>query len=120
MSLRYPVTIYRRAPGAWVAGRWVDPADGAASQIMATVQPAVLSDYDRLEPLLEGRRVEALVRVYTAEDLACAADTPTTAGDVLLYRGERYVFMARSPWQSNIISHFRYLAARLIPARAAA
>lgn len=122
MSLRYPVTIRRRAPGAWVAGRWVDGAEGAPETILATVQPSQLADYDRLEPLLEGRRAEAIVRVYTAEILACAGDAGATTGDLLVWpdgQGDQpYIFMARSPWQSRIIPHFRYLAARLVPARA--
>lgn len=122
-GLRYPVTIKRRAPGAWANGYWVPGATGAPVTILATVQPAVLSDYDRMEPLLEGRRVEALVRVYTVEKLTVAGDTENASGDLLVWPdglgdGRDYEFVARSPWQSRIIPHYRYLAARLIAPRA--
>lgn len=117
MSLRYPVTIKRRAPGAWVAGRWVPGATGAPETIQATVQPAVLSDYNRMEPLLEGRRVEAMIRVYTVDVLAVGGQDAQASGDIVEWQGDDYEIVAKSPWQSNIIPHYRYLAARLVPAR---
>jgi len=124
MGLRYPVTILRRAAGAYVSGRWVAGTAGAPETILATVQPARLVDYDELEPLPEGRRVEALVRVYTAEPLEIAGEDPGSSGDLLEWpdglRTGRYVFMARSPWQSRIIPHYRYLAALIPPPRPAA
>lgn len=115
MSLRYPVNIQRRAAGAYVAGRWVPGALGPVERIMATVQPAQLADYDVLQPLLEGRRVEGVVRVYTAAQIAIAGRDAGVSGDELIWpngmRQQNYVFMASSPWQSGIIPHFRYLAA---------
>lgn len=115
MSLRRPIQIRRRGPGARVDGRWVPGDLGASETIMASVQPAQSGDYDMLEPLLEGRRVESLVRVYTDEALTVAGQDSGASGDVLDWpEGQRdrpYVFIARSPWQSDIISHFRYLAA---------
>jgi hypothetical protein len=116
MSLRRPIQIRRRlAPGARVEGRWVPGPLGSPVMIMASVQPAQTGDYDMLEPLLEGRQVEAVVRVYTDEALTIAAKDSTASGDVLDWpagqHARPYVFMACSPWQSGIISHFRYLAA---------
>lgn len=117
MSLRYPVTIRRRAEGAWVDGRWVNGAESAPETILATVQPAQSGDYDQLEPLLEGRRVDGMVRVYTSEQIQIAGQGLTN-GDLLVWpegmRDRPYVFVARSPWQSRIIPHYRYLAA-LVP-----
>lgn len=109
MSLRKPLQIQRRAAGAWTAGRWVPGALGAPETILASVQPATLSDYDKMEPLLEGRRVESIQRVYTDIEMAQA--------DVVLWRGAEYEVVDVSPWQSGIISHFRYLAARIVPER---
>lgn len=121
MGLRYPVTIRRRAPGSYVAGRWVPGAVGGPETIMATVQPARLVDYDEMQPLPEGRRVESLVRVYTVTALEVAGEDPGSSGDLLEWpdglRTGQYVFMARSPWQSRIIPHYRYLAALIPPAR---
>ena len=120
MSLRYPVNIIRRAPGTWVGGRWVPGAE-TPGQVMATVQPATLADYDLLEPRLEGRRVEAILRMYTSEALNVAAEEAEVSGDLIVWpdglRDQHYEIMARSPWQSRIIPHYRYLAALLIVPR---
>lgn len=117
MSLRYPVIIRRRAAGSWVAGRWVVGALGGMQTILTSVQPAVRADYDMMEPRLEGRRVEAMVRVYTAERLQVAGEEPAASGDVVTWQGQDYEFVAVSVWQSGILPHFRYLAARLIDPR---
>lgn len=119
MSLRYPVQIRRRAPGAWVAGRWVPGALGSPETIMATVQPAQLSDYDEMQALPEGRRTDGMVRVYTDVVIGYSAEDPTASGDALDWPTGQldrpYLFVARSVWQSRVIPHYRYLAA-IMPA----
>lgn len=119
MSLRYPVQIRRRLPGAYVAGRWVVGAFGPPETIMATVQPATLADYDKMQALPEGRRVESLMRVYTVTEIQIAAEDPTASGDALDWPDglldRPYIFVSRSPWQSRVIPHYRYLAA-IMPA----
>jgi hypothetical protein len=121
MSLRYPVLIQRRAAGAWVGGRWVPGAPAAAETIMATVQPMRLADNDEMQPLLEGRRIESIVRVYTSSLLEIAAEDWNASGDLLLWPEAQldraYVFFARAAWQSRIIPHYRYFAARLVVQR---
>lgn len=118
MTLRYPVTIRRRQAGDWVDGLWVPGTLNAPETILATVQPARSDDYDQMQALPEGRRVEGMVRVYTDAALEIAAEDSTSSGDQLVWpdglRDRNYVFIARSPWRSGIISHFRYLAV-LIP-----
>lgn len=118
MSLRYPVQIRRRAPGTYVGGRWVPGVIGAPESILATVQPAQLADYDMLQRLPEGGRIEAIVRVYTTAQIALMSEEAGVSGDLLDWpdgmRIRPYVFIARSPWQSRIISHYRYLAALLV------
>lgn len=115
--MRYEVIVYRRAPGSYVAGRW-HPGVAVQGVILATVQPAQLADYNQMEALLEGRRVEALVRVYTDEKMTVAGAGPETSGDMLQWGdGRPYVFRAVSPWQSGIIPHYRYLAAQLLEPR---
>lgn len=120
MSLRYPVQIRRRARGTWVGGRWVAGALGAPETILATVQPAQLSDYDQMQALPEGRRAEAMVRVYTDAVIQFAAEAPDASGDALDWPTGQldrpYLFVARSVWQSRVIPHYRYLAA-IMPAQ---
>lgn len=112
-SFRRPVQMIRRGAGQWVAGRWIDGADGPPHTIMASVQPAALSDYDTMQALPEGRRVEAMVRVYTDAVLAVAGAADTNGDRIVWPHGPRpgnYLVRAVSPWQSGVISHYRYLA----------
>lgn len=114
-SFRTPQVIVRRGPGAWVEGRWIDGADDPAPlTILASIQPAKLIDYDAMRPLREGRRIEAMVRIYTDSVLNVAGANDSN-GDRLRWpyapRPGEYLVIDVSPWQSNVISHFRYLAA---------
>ncbi len=114
-SFRKPQTIIRRLPGAYVDGRWVEGADDPNPlTILASVQPAQTADYDKMAPLREGRRIEALVRIYTS-DLLNVAGADDRNGDRLSWpyapRPGEYLVIDVSPWQSGVISHYRYLAA---------
>lgn len=119
-SFRYPVNIERRAPGEYVDGVWV-PGGPTPDTIMATVQPATASDYDQMAALPEGRRVEGLIRLYTTAEMQVAGETADASGDLVTWpdglRGRKYEVVARSPWQSRIIPHYRYLAALLTEPR---
>lgn len=112
-SFRRPVTVKRRAAGQWVAGRWVDGGDAPAQTIMASVQPATLSDYDTLQALPEGRRIEAMVRVYTDAVLDVAGADDSNGDRIAWPHGPRpgdYLVRGVSAWQSGVIPHYRYLA----------
>lgn len=112
-SFRKPTQIRRRAAGRWVKGRWVDGADEGIVTIQASVQPLRLVDYDQLQALMEGRRVEAAVRIYTAEALNVAGSNDRN-GDRLIWpfapRPGEYLVVSVSPWQAGVISHYRYHA----------
>ncbi len=101
-----------RGEGAYVDGRW---QDGQETQIdlRASIQPAKKEDYDQLQALAEGRRVESAVRIYTRTQLAVAGDTGSN-GDIVIYRGDRYLVTAGSDWNMGMrgVNHYRYLAVR--------
>ncbi|WP_029046241.1 hypothetical protein [Cupriavidus sp. amp6] len=112
-SFRKPTQIRRRAAGQWVEGRWVDGAEEGIVTIPASVQPLRLSDYDELQAQMEGRRIEAAVRIYTGEVLNVAGANDRN-GDKLIWpfapRPGEYLVVAVSPWQSGVIPHYRYHA----------
>ncbi len=119
MGFRRPQAIRRRAPGQYERGRWVDGAALADITIAASVQPAKAGDYDMLQANPEGRRVRAAVRIYTDAVLNVAGQDWTN-GDRLVWdagplAGE-YLLVGVSPWQSGVISHYRYLAVLLAAA----
>lgn len=121
-SFRYPVTVERRTPGHWNGPAWVPGALAVPTSILATVQPAVLSDYDQMAALPEGRRVEGMIRIYTDEVLQVAGENSDADGDLITWPdgqrgGRKYEIVARSPWQSKIIPHYRYLAALMTEPR---
>jgi hypothetical protein len=103
------IPVERASAGSWQGGRWQE-GDRAAGTILAAVQPAKQRDYDQLQALAEGRRLGAVVRVYTTSELNVAgADAGN--GDVITWRGKRYRITAVSPWQTDSpLNHFRYLA----------
>jgi hypothetical protein len=112
-SFRRPQTIRTRQVGYRQRGHW-EP--GPDRTIQASVQPAKAADYDQLEANPEGRRIRAAVRIYSSEVLNVAGQDWTN-GDRLVWgagptAGE-YLVVGVAPWQSGVISHFRYLAVLL-------
>lgn len=101
-----------RTPGAYVDGRWVEGAE-VETTFRASIQPAKKDDYDQLQALAEGRRVESAVRVYTRTALAVAGEAPGN-GDLVVHRGDRYLVTAGSDWNVGMrgVNHYRYLAVR--------
>ena len=57
----------------------------------------------------EGKRIERAVRIYT--DALLNVDGADNNGDVLVWQGRHYRVIAVAPYRSNVISHYRYLAA---------
>ncbi len=112
-SFRKPQTIIRKTPGGYDGdGIWHEGTEGPLPDVTASVQPAKKEDYDHMEALPEGRRVEAMVRIYSSTELKVAG-SDNSNGDILEWRGGRYLVRAISPWQSDVINHFRYLAVRI-------
>lgn len=105
-----------RTEGRYVNGRWLEGAE-VETTFRASIQPAKKDDYDRLEAMAEGRRVESAVRVYTRTELNVAgADAKN--GDLIEYQGDSYLVTAASNWNMDMrgVNHFRYLAVREKPA----
>ncbi|MDT3454630.1 hypothetical protein ROV80_05145 [Stenotrophomonas pavanii] len=101
-----------RSEGAYIDGRWQDGQE-TQTEFRASIQPAKKEDYDQLQALAEGRRVESAVRIYTRAQLAVAGDTDSN-GDIVIYRGDRYLVTAGSDWNMGMrgVNHYRYLAVR--------
>lgn len=111
-SFRKPQTFKRKSAGLYVDGAWQEGTEYDLPDITASVQPAKKEDYDQMEALPEGRRVEAMVRIYTNVELNVAG-VDNSNGDILIWRGSRYLVRDVSAWQSDVINHYRYLAVRI-------
>lgn len=114
--IRTPQQIVKRASGSRDSnGRWVDGTAASTSTVLASVQPASAGDYDTLQALDLGRRIERSVRIYTAARLNVAGEDGHN-GDILVWQGVRYVVMAVSPWRTTALRHYRYLASKELEA----
>lgn len=111
-SFRTPQTVLVRQPGERVNGRWVDGGTSPLT-VWGTVQPASAGDYDQLRALMEGRRIERVVRLYTDARLAVAGESDAN-GDFLLWEGTQYLLIAVSPWRTTGLRHYRYLASKVL------
>ncbi|KUE88888.1 hypothetical protein ASL20_09690 [Cupriavidus necator] len=112
-SFRKPTQIRRRTVGRWEGGRWIEGDDTGIETILASVQPVSLSDQDELQARLEGRRIEAAVRIYTTAVLNVAGADDRNGDRLIWPHGSRqgdYLVVSVSPWQSGVISHYRYHA----------
>lgn len=110
-SFRTSHTVKRKEPGSRGAGGvWVD-GDEKDITIKASVQPATSSDYDLMQATAGGRRLEAMIRIYTDTELV-PAGKDNTNGDVLVWRGNRYLVIGIAPWQSTRLRHFRCFAVK--------
>lgn len=107
--------LITRAAGEWVDGRWVEGQE-TESTVQASIQPAKKEDYDQLQAMAEGRRVESAVRVYARSRLKVAGDSASN-GDLVVYNGARYLVTAGSDWNMGMrgVNHYRYLAVRQKP-----
>jgi hypothetical protein len=108
MFFRTEQQFLRRADGRWHNGRWEEGAEEELT-VLATVQPASLSDYDTLQAEVGARRLERVVRIYTAEVLLVAGAQNDSNGDILVWQGNRYEVIAVSPWRT-LLPHYRYWA----------
>ncbi len=107
--------LITRSPGDYVDGRWQEGIE-TETAFRASIQPAKKDDYDQLQALAEGRRVESAVRIYTRTQLNVAGEDERN-GDLVVYRGDRYLVTAGSDWNMRMrgVNHYRYLAVRQKP-----
>lgn len=111
-SFRKQQKIYRKLPGDYIGGKWTEGAEDPTPIIIkASVQPAAAGDYDMMQATSGGRRLEGMVRIYSDTELIAAGEGKTN-GDVLAWRGNRYLVIGVAPWQSGVIPHFRMFAVK--------
>lgn len=110
MGFRSPQTVLREAAGAYVAGVWTPGARSVVST-MASVQPVKMGQ--DLQALPEGRHASDYKKLYTADRLQVAADGEGVQPDIIVHGGYGYELVDIDEAQSGVISHYRYLAAKV-------
>jgi hypothetical protein len=110
MSFRMAKTLLTEHPGAYSNGSWA-PGVRLTRTIMASVQPVVKAT--DLKTLPEGRHLSDFVKVYTDERLQVTADGENVQPDIVVQGEYGYELIDIAPNQSNVINHFKYIAAKV-------
>ena len=90
-------------------GVWQEGTQSSMS-VIANVQPLNARETEQYtEVLAGGNRTIGMVKIYTNAILLTDAQMTGQKADILLWLGKRYKIAMAEEWQSNIISHFRYI-----------
>lgn len=115
MFFNRDVTVTRQETGTYNNdGVFVDGASTDYT-IRANVQPLNQREMEQYTHVLPGgNRNSVLVKIYTNEVLLTDVQTIGQKADILTCGGRRYKIVMVEEWQSNIISHYRYIGQELI------
>lgn len=90
-------------------GVWQEGTQSSLS-VIANVQPLNTREIEQYTQILAGgNRTISMVKVYTNAILLTDAQMTGQTADILVWRGKHYKIAMQEEWQSNIISHFRYI-----------
>ena len=110
MFFNRKVQILRSASGSYDDdGNWQEGAQQTLD-VVANVQPLDTREFEQYTKILAGgNRPISMVKIYTNAILLMDAQMTGQKADNLLWLGKRYKIAMQEEWQSNIISHFRYI-----------
>lgn len=95
-------------------GVWQDGTQQVL-EVVANVQPLNARENEQYTEILAGgNRTVSMVKIYTNAILLTDAQMTGQKADVLLWLGKRYKIAMTEEWQSNIISHFRYIGVEVV------
>ena len=107
MSLFPSTQTAYRLSGSFVRGEWVEGSQTEFT-FQGSIQPATGKDLELLPQGLEDR---GMVKIYTNSELTISREDTSVPGDIVIWQGGKWQVIAQLPNQSNIIFHFKYMAA---------
>lgn len=110
MSFRKLKDVLREAAGAYTNGVWVAGARSAVTTL-ASVQPVVMGQ--DMHALPEGRHLSDFVKLYTNDKLNVTADGEGVQPDIIIHEGYGYELVSIFANQSGVISHYKYIGAKV-------
>lgn len=110
MFFNSQVTMFRKAPSGYNDdGIWQDSTE-TETTVIANVQPLNASEKEQYTQILSGgNRTIKMVKIYTNAILLTDTQMGGQKADEIVWLGNRYKIAMKEEWQSNIISHFRYI-----------
>ena len=110
MSFRKQKDILREAVGAYTNGKWA-PGARSALTTLASAQPVVMGQ--DMHALPEGRHLSDFVKLYTNDKLNVTADGEGVQPDIIIHEGYGYELVSIFANQSGLISHYKYIGAKV-------
>ena len=109
------VSVLRKLPSGYDEdGNWKD-SEEIKTTIIANVQPLNQRESDQYTQVLGfGNRTVRMVKIYTNADLVLDTQMRGDKADVVVWLGRKYKVAMQEEWQSNIISHYRYIGVEVV------
>lgn len=112
---RMPLSLYRKSPGVYVNGEWVEGTE-TLIPITASVQPTT---GEEMLSLPEGRRNKKTYSLFTSSKIEVihGLNNSTNPDQIQIY-GERYEIVQVEVWKNNppifgIVNHYKFYASAL-------
>lgn len=109
-SFRTVQQVLTETAGTYADGLWV-PGTRAATTTLASIQPAIVGQ--DMQALPEGRHMSDFVKLYTLDRLKVTADGEGVQPDIVVWQGYGYELVSIFANQSNVISHYKYIAVKV-------
>lgn len=110
-----PLNIYRKSPGSFVQGRWVEGIE-TLIPITASIQPTT---GEEMLSLPEGRRNRKTYSLFTSTPIEVINGLNNSSNpDQIDIFGERYEVVRVEVWQNNppvfgVVNHYKFYASAL-------
>ena len=112
LTKKIPLTIYRKEPGSYVRGVWVDGAE-VEVVVEVNIQPVKPSE---VQMMPESDRTREWYKVYSADLLRTKQEGDNGwDADQFEWQGHRYEVMKVQNYSMSILDHFKAWAARIGP-----
>jgi len=112
---RVPLNLYRKNPGSFVNGRWIELGE-TLIPITASIQP---TSGEEMLSVPEGRRNRKTYSLFTSTqiELIHGLNNSVNPDQIEIY-GERYEIVQVEVWQNNppvfgIVNHYKFYASAL-------
>ena len=115
MFFNKEVPVLRTYNGSYTDGGVWQDGDVDEFTIKANVQPLNQRELEQYTSILPGgNRTILLVKIYTSEELMLDEQMTNQVADKIVWRGRKYKIAMKEEWQSNIISHYRYIGVEVV------
>lgn len=109
------ITITRKTAGGYNDDGVFVEGTSRTMTVLANVQPLNQRETEQYTQILPGgNRIAKLVKVYTNAILLTDVQTIGQTADSFEWLGRTYKIVMVEEWQSNIISHYRYIGQEVI------